>query len=86
MTYPNGWVVKRTIEASEYTGDLVVANNNFWHVGTGPVLVEVFLATDACTPINFTVCDLSYSSITVNFINITQDDYTYATIPCDCPE
>ena len=87
MTYPNGWVVKSTITANDYDGSLVVANNNFWHVGTGHVLVEVYSASDnSCTPINFTVCDLTYSSITVNFINITQDDNLYGTIPCTCPE
>jgi hypothetical protein len=87
MTCPNGWVVKRTITANDYDGSLVVANSNYWHVGTGPVVVEVYSASDnSCTPIDFTICDLTYSSITVNFINITQDDNTYATIPCDCPE
>jgi hypothetical protein len=87
MTYPNGWVVKRTLTANDYDGTLVVANSNYWHVGTGPVVVEVYSASDnSCTPIDFTICTFTYSSITVNFINITQDDYTYATIPCDCPE
>jgi hypothetical protein len=86
MTYPNGWVVKRTITANDYDGSLVVANSNFWHVGTGPVVVEVYTSDSNCTPINFTICDLTYSSITVNFINITQDDNSYGTIPCACPE
>ena len=86
MTYPNGWVVKRTITANDYDGSLVVANSNFWYVGTGPVVVEVYTSDNSCTPINFTVCNLTYSSITVNFINITQDDNSYAAIPCDCPE
>jgi hypothetical protein len=87
MTYPSGWVVKRDLTANEYSGDLIIPNQNFWHVGTGPVVVEVYSASDNnCTPINFTVCDKTYSSITVNFINITQDDNSYANIPCDCAE
>lgn len=86
MTYPNGWVVKKTIEANEYDGGLIIANSNYWHVGTGPVLIEVFATDIDCTPINFEVCDNTYSSLTVNFINITQDDNSYTTIPCDCTE
>jgi hypothetical protein len=83
MTYPSGWVVKRDLTANEYSGDLIIPNQNFWHVGTGPVLVEVYSTDDNCTPITFDVCDKTYSSLSVNFINITQDaDYT--TIPCDC--
>ena len=82
FTYANGWVVKKEVTSSVYDATININNNGFWNVGTGVVLVEIL---DGCTPVVFDICGNPFSSITLNFINITTDD-TDATIPCNCPE
>ena len=44
--------------------------------------VEILSGCDVTT---FDICGTTYSSITLNFINITEDDII-AIIPCPCPE
>ena len=82
FTYANGWVLKREVTSGLYDAVIEMPNNGFWNIGTGIVKVEILSGCDVTT---FDICGTTYSSITLNFINITEDD-TIAIIPCPCPE
>ena len=82
FTYSNGWVLKKDVTSGLYDAVIEMNNNGFWNIGTGIVKVEILNGCDVTT---FDICGTTYSSITLNFINITEDDTT-AIIPCPCPE
>jgi hypothetical protein len=82
FTYSNGWVLKKDVTSGLYDAVIEMNNNGFWNIGTGIVKVEIL---NGCDVTNFDICGTVYSSITLNFINITEDD-TIAIIPCPCPE
>jgi hypothetical protein len=82
FTYSNGWVLKKDVTSGSVDATIEMANNGFWNIGTGIVKVEILSGCDVTT---FQICGTTYSSITLNFINITEDD-TIAIIPCPCIE
>lgn len=82
FTYPTGWVVKREVTSNVYDATITINNNAFWNIGTGPVLVEISEGNEP--PLVLSICGNDYSSITLNFINITTEA-TDATIPVNCP-
>jgi len=67
---------------TDSSNNIIVTNDNMWHVGTGVLQAQLF-AVGGCTPISFTVCDIVYDTFNLNFINIQQND-TNTTIPCPC--
>ena len=83
FTYPNGFKVNHSIVTDE-NASFTIQNQGWWNTGTGPVVVEVYKA-NFCNTDPFVVCDVTYTSMTLNFTNIQTDDTT-ATIPCTCPE
>lgn len=82
FTYPSGWVVKREVTSNSYDATITIDNNAFWNMGTGPVLVEISEGNEPHLVLS--ICGNDYSSITLNFINITTEE-TDATIPVNCP-
>lgn len=85
FTYSNGWVLKKTTTSNAYDATITIDNDGYWNIGTGIVLIEICTNDNACTPQTLTVCANNFTSLTLNFINITTDA-TDAIIPCDCPE
>lgn len=85
FTYSNGWVLKKTTTSDAIDATITIDNDGYWNIGTGIVLIEICTNDNACTPQTLTVCANNFTSLTLNFINITTDA-TDAIIPCDCPE
>lgn len=82
FTYPNGFKVNHSITTDE-SSSFTITNQGWWNTGTGPVLIEINSGT--CNAVEFSVCNVTYTQMTLNFQTIDTNDTT-ATIPCTCPE
>lgn len=82
FTYPNGFKLIQSVTTDE-NSSFTIQNQGWWNTGTGVVLLEINSGT--CNNVEFSVCDVTFSSMILNFINIETDDTT-AIIPCTCPE
>lgn len=89
FTFQSGMSIIKpiTFDQPYYGGSsqFTISNDNYWHVGTGPVVFEFFQVGDNCAPFTFTHCTATYNAIVLNFTNI-QTENDYVGVPCDCAE
>jgi hypothetical protein len=86
FTFANGMVLKTRITTNA-GGTLSIDKNEllegFWNDGTGEVVITIQDLTALCVPLTFTLCEVEYSQIVLNFTKILIDaDQRTENVPC----
>jgi hypothetical protein len=86
FTFANGMVLKTRITTNA-GGTLSLSKDGllsgFWNDGTGEVVITIQDLTALCVPLTFTLCEVEYSQIVLNFTKILiDDDVRTENVPC----
>jgi hypothetical protein len=86
LTFVNGMVLKTRITTNA-GGTLSLSKDGllsgFWNDGTGEVVITIQDLTALCVPLTFTLCEVEYSQIVLNFTKmLIDDDVRTEHVPC----